>query len=98
MVILINNTKKQIYRVIIGRNMSCSCPDYMGHCKHLLMVLLKVFHTNASSEAYRTLKINTNVGAFLYIHKWIYNSSKGIERCIYIKEVYHVFLDLTYRS
>ncbi|KAI7848288.1 hypothetical protein BDC45DRAFT_318524 [Circinella umbellata] len=48
-----------IYRVIIGRNMSCSCPDYVGHCKHLLMVLLKVFHTNANSEAYNTLKITT---------------------------------------
>ncbi|KAI9252340.1 hypothetical protein BDA99DRAFT_520780 [Phascolomyces articulosus] len=49
-----------IYRVTIGKNMSCSCPDYVGHCKHLLMVLLKVFHVNVNSNAYRVMSLDFN--------------------------------------
>ncbi|KAI9266714.1 hypothetical protein BDA99DRAFT_30879 [Phascolomyces articulosus] len=43
-----------VYEVEIGQRLGCSCRDHIfrkKHCKHILLILLKVFHVNAHSPA-----------------------------------------------
>ncbi|KAI7880320.1 hypothetical protein K492DRAFT_177999 [Lichtheimia hyalospora FSU 10163] len=49
-----------LYTVTIANHMSCSCFDYVTrqlHCKHLLLVLARVFNLTGESPAYVTLSL-----------------------------------------
>ncbi|KAI7848695.1 hypothetical protein BDC45DRAFT_522467 [Circinella umbellata] len=52
-----------VYKVQIGKQLKCTCRDQIfrrTHCKHILLVLLKVFHVNARSRACHTLSLSRN--------------------------------------
>ncbi|SAL99288.1 hypothetical protein [Absidia glauca] len=53
-----------LYSVKIGPSTSCSCRDFIHrrrHCKHILVILLKMFHLHPSSPIFRTIKPSQNV-------------------------------------
>ncbi|KAI8149487.1 hypothetical protein BJV82DRAFT_588249 [Fennellomyces sp. T-0311] len=52
------------YTVDIGPTIKCECRDFIyrrTHCKHILMVLTKVFHVNATSAACQSLHLSEPV-------------------------------------
>ncbi|KAI8969716.1 hypothetical protein BDB01DRAFT_816447 [Pilobolus umbonatus] len=47
------------YKVTVNNQIKCSCMDYAlrrGHCKHILMILLKVYHLPFEHPWYKSLK------------------------------------------
>ncbi|KAI9489567.1 hypothetical protein BDB00DRAFT_842540 [Zychaea mexicana] len=51
-----------IYTVTIGPDLSCACHDFRyrrTHCKHILLVLIKVFHVNSSSPACQSMHLSS---------------------------------------
>ena len=62
--------KKKVYTVTIGERLQCSCPDFEGrqkHCKHILMVLSKIFHLDVMSRAYRRIKLSSQVCLSIFV-------------------------------
>ncbi|KAI8372797.1 uncharacterized protein BYT42DRAFT_46309 [Radiomyces spectabilis] len=50
-----------LYTIDISHKIKCNCRDFIyrrNHCKHILMVLLKVFHLPAASPAFRSLNLS----------------------------------------
>ncbi|KAL1933069.1 hypothetical protein VTP01DRAFT_8747 [Rhizomucor pusillus] len=50
-----------VYTVVIGEQMSCDCHDYIFrrmHCKHILLVLMRVFSAPPISPAFKSTKIS----------------------------------------
>ncbi|ORZ21364.1 hypothetical protein BCR42DRAFT_407403 [Absidia repens] len=52
-----------LYMVLIGSQLSCTCRDFLhrrAHCKHILTILLKVFRLHPSSPIFTTLYPSLN--------------------------------------
>ncbi|CAO3588073.1 unnamed protein product [Absidia cylindrospora] len=52
-----------LYKVNIGSRLSCSCRDFIHrrtHCKHILMILLKMFRLHPSSPVFTTMNPSMN--------------------------------------
>ncbi|CAO3588061.1 unnamed protein product [Absidia cylindrospora] len=53
-----------LYTIHIGPQLSCACVDFRyrrRHCKHILMILLKLFHLPPSSPIFHTLRPSQSV-------------------------------------
>ncbi|KAI8327790.1 hypothetical protein BC941DRAFT_446312 [Chlamydoabsidia padenii] len=60
----VSGSTGNMYNVVIGPNVRCSCRDFIyrrAHCKHVLMILLKMFHLQPSSPIFATLHPAQNV-------------------------------------
>ncbi|KAI9312083.1 hypothetical protein BX666DRAFT_1988628 [Dichotomocladium elegans] len=52
-----------LYKVTVGPKLGCSCRDFRYrrvHCKHIFLVLARVFHLTGESRAYQRLTLTPN--------------------------------------
>ncbi|ORZ03049.1 hypothetical protein BCR43DRAFT_520263 [Syncephalastrum racemosum] len=57
------------YTCSIGPTMMCDCYDFRyrrSHCKHLLMILIKVYHASVRSRAFESLRLSQTTRAQLF--------------------------------
>ncbi|KAI8073898.1 hypothetical protein BC940DRAFT_76521 [Gongronella butleri] len=68
----VSGSTGNVYDVTIGPKLSCSCVDYRFrrvHCKHLLMVMLKVCHISPESNMYSSLTVKpADLAAIDHLH------------------------------